>query len=86
MKERSWTVDASAAGLRLDKFLAAAERLGSRARASAAIDRGKVFLNGVEATPSDAAARLTGGDVVRVWMDRPGPDPLVIRPPGLRIY
>jgi 23S rRNA pseudouridine1911/1915/1917 synthase len=65
-----WTVAPEQAGARLDKFLAAPERLGSRARALAAIERGKVFVNGAEA--ADAAARLAPGDRVRVWMDRPG--------------
>jgi 23S rRNA pseudouridine1911/1915/1917 synthase len=67
-----WTIAEPDAGLRLDKFLAAAERLGSRAKVSAALERGKVFLNEVECTGSDGAARLVAGDVVRVWMDRPG--------------
>jgi 23S rRNA pseudouridine1911/1915/1917 synthase len=67
-----WIVDADAAGARLDKFLAASNRLGSRGRAVAAIERGKVFVNDVEAAASDAAARLSIGDRVRVWMDRPG--------------
>jgi 23S rRNA pseudouridine1911/1915/1917 synthase len=67
-----WTADADAAGVRLDKFLAAPERLGSRGRVVSALERGKVFVNGSEAGRADAAARLQAGDVVRVWMDRPG--------------
>jgi 23S rRNA pseudouridine1911/1915/1917 synthase len=67
-----WTVDDDAAGARLDKFLAAPDRLGSRGRAVAALERGKVFLNDEEVAASDAARRLSPGDVVRVWMDRPG--------------
>ena len=59
-------------GQRLDKFLAAAERLGSRARAVNALDRGKIYLNEREAGIADAAHRLAAGDLVRVWMDRPG--------------
>jgi len=66
-----WTVTDDA-GTRLDKYLAASGRLGSRARAVAAIDRGKVFVNEEEASPSDASRRLEPGDRVRVWMDRPG--------------
>jgi 23S rRNA pseudouridine1911/1915/1917 synthase len=58
--------------VRLDKFLAARERLGSRARASAALERGKVNVNGNEASLTDAGRRLAAGDVVRLWMDRPG--------------
>ena len=67
-----WTIDAGAAGVRLDKFLAAPDRLGSRGRAVDALARGKVFLNDREATRDDAGASLAAGDVVRVWMDRPG--------------
>jgi 23S rRNA pseudouridine1911/1915/1917 synthase len=67
-----FVVPADADGVRLDKFLAGAERLGSRSRAIAAIERGKVFVNDVEALSRDAAARLSEGDRVRLWMDRPG--------------
>jgi 23S rRNA pseudouridine1911/1915/1917 synthase len=37
-----------------------------------ALERGKVFLNDTDAGPAQAAVRLSAGDVVRVWMDRPG--------------
>lgn len=67
-----WTVEAADAGTRLDKFLAADGRLRSRARATEAIARGKVFVNDREAAPADGGVRLTAGDLVRVWMDRPG--------------
>ena len=67
-----WIVDEQSSGARLDKFLAAPDRLGSRGRASDALDRGKVFINDVEATSTDAGRRLTVGEQVRVWMDRPG--------------
>src|SRR3954469_16672143 len=67
-----WTVQYDEAGVRLDKYLAAAGGLGSRARATTAIERGKVFVNEREATLADGAARLAAADVVRVWMDRPG--------------
>lgn len=67
-----WIVGPDEVGVRLDKYLAAAERVGSRARAVTAIERGKVFVNEREATQADAGAGLTAGDVVRVWMDRPG--------------
>jgi 23S rRNA pseudouridine1911/1915/1917 synthase len=67
-----WTVRPDEAGVRLDKYLAAPDRAGSRARANAALDRGKVFLNDREVSPRDAAIRLSSGDVVRLWMDRPG--------------
>ena len=71
-RTEEWAVQAEEAGTRLDKYLAAADRLGSRARASAAIERGKIFLNGTEASMEDSAKLLTAGDHVRVWMDRPG--------------
>lgn len=72
MSDMQWVVDASAAGSRLDKYLAAESRLKSRGRAVAALERNKVFLNGEEKSVADAAARLAEGDIVRVWMDRPG--------------
>jgi 23S rRNA pseudouridine1911/1915/1917 synthase len=67
-----WTIAGPDAGGRLDKFLAATDRLGSRARAADGLARGKVFLNEREVTMADAGVRLAAGDVVRVWMDRPG--------------
>lgn len=67
-----WTATEDDAGTRLDKFLAASERLGSRSKVADALARGKVFLNGNEATLRDASARLTGGDRVELWIDRPG--------------
>jgi 23S rRNA pseudouridine1911/1915/1917 synthase len=67
-----WTVTTAEQGLRLDKFLAAPGRLGSRRRASVALDRGKVFINAIEAPPAAAARQLLVGDLVRVWIDRPG--------------
>jgi 23S rRNA pseudouridine1911/1915/1917 synthase len=72
MTDSQWTVGPAEARARLDKFLASSDRLGSRGRATSALERGKVFLNGAETAPSDGAVRLTEGDVVRVWMDRPG--------------
>ena len=67
-----WIVSSDEQGVRLDRFLAAAERVGSRARVRAALDRGQVFVNDVEASSKDAAAALTAGDAVRLWLDRPG--------------
>jgi len=72
MSDSQWTVGVAEAHSRLDKFLASPDRLGSRGRAAAALERGKVYLNGDEATLSHAAVRLMEGDTVRVWMDRPG--------------
>jgi 23S rRNA pseudouridine1911/1915/1917 synthase len=65
-------VAAGEAGTTIDKFLAAAGRLGSRSQAAAARQKGKVFVNGTEAGPAQAALRLSAGDIVRVWEDRPG--------------
>ena len=68
----SWRVAAEAVGVRLDKFLATAERLGSRGRVVTALDKGQVFVNDVEATRAHAGSLLKLGDVVRLWRDRPG--------------
>ena len=72
MAASEWTVEAIDAGVRLDKFLAAAHRLGSRSRAAEALDRGKVFLNDRDVGLVNAARFLAKGDVIRVWVDRPG--------------
>jgi 23S rRNA pseudouridine1911/1915/1917 synthase len=67
-----WHVEPDDREIRLDKFLASSDRLGSRKRVATALERGKVFLNDVEVGIADASRRLREGDVVRVWMDRPG--------------
>jgi 23S rRNA pseudouridine1911/1915/1917 synthase len=72
MADSQWTVGDDEAGVRLDKFLAAAGRMGSRSRAASAIERGKILVNGADTQAPDAARRLVAGDVVRVWTDRPG--------------
>lgn len=72
MADSEWTATGSDVGVRLDKYLAAPERLASRGRAVTALERGKVFVNGAEAGLPDAARRLADGDVVRFWNDRPG--------------
>ncbi len=72
MADLKWVAGESEAGMRLDKFLADPSRLASRSRASTALARGKVYVNGAEVTPDAAAQRLVRGDAVRVWMDRPG--------------
>lgn len=72
MSDSEWVVGAEEAGVRLDKYLAAPGRLGSRAKAFAGLERGKVFLNGDEAGVADAARPLVAGQTIRVWMDRPG--------------
>jgi len=65
-------VGSGEAGLRLDKFLAARNRLGSRSRVAAALERGKIFIGAVEAGVEAASRRLREGDVITLWMDRPG--------------
>jgi 23S rRNA pseudouridine1911/1915/1917 synthase len=72
MTTREWQVGAAEGGVRLDKFLAAPERMGSRAEATSVIERGKVFVNDREVALSDAATPVVEGDRVRVWLDRPG--------------
>jgi len=67
-----WIVGDEEAGLRLDKFLASDERLGSRGRAVDALGRGRIFVNESEAGPADGARRVGAGDTVAVWIDRPG--------------
>lgn len=79
--DQHWTVNADEAGQRLDKFLAAAGRAGSRSRAGDAVARGRVFLNGVEAADDDGARLVREGDVVRLWRDRPGSARRASRPP-----
>jgi 23S rRNA pseudouridine1911/1915/1917 synthase len=69
---RSWIISADEANLRLDKWLAAHERLGSRSHALDAIAKGKVFINDVEQTTSEASRKLQAGETVRLWIDRPG--------------
>jgi len=68
----AWTVSEADAGTRLDKFLAAPDRLGSRGKVAAALERGKIFLDDVEATLADASRRLDAGARLEFWMDRPG--------------
>jgi 23S rRNA pseudouridine1911/1915/1917 synthase len=72
MPDSEWVVRPDEAGVRLDKYLAAPGRLGSRARAFAGLERGKVFVDGQEVGAADAATLLAAGQTVRVWMDRPG--------------
>src|SRR5262249_3505377 len=67
-----WRVDDADAGTRLDKFLARGGGLGPRGRASDARPRRKVSVNDREAARADGGRALAAGDVVRVWMDRPG--------------
>jgi 23S rRNA pseudouridine1911/1915/1917 synthase len=83
VKGEQWVVRSDEAGVRLDKFLASRDRLDSRGRASAALERGKVFVNGDEMSLDAASRRLVEGDRIRLWMDRPGSAHRRIgRPPG----
>jgi 23S rRNA pseudouridine1911/1915/1917 synthase len=70
--ESEWIVGEQETAARLDKYLAAPGRLESRSRAQTALERGKVFVNGQEVAITDASRRLRSGDVVRLWIDRPG--------------
>jgi 23S rRNA pseudouridine1911/1915/1917 synthase len=73
MKQRPrWLVSPTDSGLRLDKFLAAPDRLGSRSRVAAALERGKVFIGDTEAGRDDGARRVRVGESISVWIDRPG--------------
>jgi 23S rRNA pseudouridine1911/1915/1917 synthase len=72
MSNTRWIAGPDDDGVRLDKYLAFPGRLGSRAKAASALDRGKIFLTDREVSIDDAPTRLRAGDVVRVWMDRPG--------------
>jgi len=67
-----WRVTEDEAGSRLDKYLASPNRLGSRGRVVAALDRGRVFVNDVESAAADGSSRVAAGDDVCVWIDRPG--------------
>jgi 23S rRNA pseudouridine1911/1915/1917 synthase len=72
LNNQSWKVSAAETDTRLDKWLAAPDRLGSRSKSLSAIEHGKVFINDVEQTTADAGRKLQPGETVRLWMDRPG--------------
>jgi 23S rRNA pseudouridine1911/1915/1917 synthase len=72
MSDAQWEIGAADAGARVDAFLARRPEVGSRARASQWIERGKVFLNGQELAFADAGRRLQAGDRLALWIDRPG--------------
>ena len=71
-KHPSWTVSTNDSGVRLDKFLAAPDRIGSRGRVVEYIRKGKLFLNGTEVRLRDAGRLVHLGDMVQYWEDRPG--------------
>ena len=72
MPKVHWHVDPEDEGQRLDKFLAEPDRLGSRQRASTSLERGRVYVNDAEVSIAQAGTRLSAGDVVSFWADRPG--------------
>ncbi len=67
-----WTISEADAGQRIDAWLARRPEVGSRARARAWIERGKVSLNGRTLALGDAGNRLEAGEQVELWVDRPG--------------
>src|SRR5262249_50007406 len=71
MNNGQWQIGEPDAGMRLDRWLSSMRRLGSNLRALDTLNRGRVFVNGVEQTISDAERLLKLSDVVRLWMDRP---------------
>jgi 23S rRNA pseudouridine1911/1915/1917 synthase len=69
---REWIVESADAGMRLDRWLAVRTDAGSRRRAEEWIARGKVYVNGRAAEAAHGAHRVSAGQHVGVWMDRPG--------------
>lgn len=72
MNKPNWQITETEAGSRLDKWLAAEPRLGSRAKALAALEKGQIFVNNTEQSAADAGRRMQAGEAVRLWLDRPG--------------
>jgi 23S rRNA pseudouridine1911/1915/1917 synthase len=69
---REWIVESADAGMRLDRWLALRTDAGSRRRATEWIARGKVYWNGQAAEAAQGAQTVSAGQLVGVWMDRPG--------------
>jgi 23S rRNA pseudouridine1911/1915/1917 synthase len=76
------TVESSAAGTRLDRWLAASLSELSRARLQALIEAGEVRVDGA---PRKAAHRLRGGETVEVTVPPPASADLAPEPLGLAI-
>jgi 23S rRNA pseudouridine1911/1915/1917 synthase len=72
MAKSIWRITTDETGVRLDKWLAGAERLNSRSRALAALEKGQIFINEDEQSAGEAGRRLQPGETVRLWLDRPG--------------
>ncbi|MFN0060711.1 MAG: RluA family pseudouridine synthase [Planctomycetota bacterium] len=70
--QQRWQVVAAEVDTRLDKYLAAAERLGSRSRAFAALERGKIYVDDIEQRAANSGRRLRAGETILYWEDRPG--------------
>jgi 23S rRNA pseudouridine1911/1915/1917 synthase len=70
--QTEWSIQTEHAGERLDKWLAQPDVLGSRSKAKTALERGKIFLNEIEASIADASRQLKEGDKIKLWQDRPG--------------
>ena len=66
MSDQQWTAGSGDAGYGWTSTWPQAIAPARGPRAAAALERGKVFLNGTEATLADAARRLVAGDIVRV--------------------
>ncbi|MGQ9666781.1 MAG: RluA family pseudouridine synthase [Anaerolineae bacterium] len=81
-EERTFTVPAEAAGMRLDKFLAVRLRDVSRARIQQWIEEGHVTVNGRPARPS---TRLDAGQAVRVLILPPAESRILPEPIPLDI-
>jgi 23S rRNA pseudouridine1911/1915/1917 synthase len=71
-QQPTWVVSPDDAGVSLDRFLADPSRLGSRRRATAEVERGRIFVNDREMARADLRRELSEGDRVRAWLDRPG--------------
>lgn len=76
------TVEAEAAGMRLDRWLAGRLPAHSRARLREAIETGHVRVDGAARKP---AHRLRGGEAVSVEVPPPDPEEVVPEPIALRI-
>ena len=74
------SVGADAAGVRLDRFLAAREEVGTRARAERLIDGGGVLVDGVARSKSH---RLAAGSVVA--FPEPAPSEIDLEPADIDI-
>lgn len=68
----SHRVDDASAGVRLDKFLASLQSVGSRKRAREAIASGKVEVDGRRVGARDGSLELSPGTRVEIAWNRPG--------------